>query len=364
VTNLEKNPKGNKILPVALLVCFLGIFVAVVFLMKNQSALASRPYFVHKDPPHPRAMAKIGDEIIDEEVLIGEDKFDFFELEKKKYDLQIERINKLMIEKLIGSEAKKAGMPLEEYMNKKIIPANIVISDATIAKFIEEKHIPAEQATPQIKERIRGYLQNMKKQELVQQHLAIITKPNPVEIYIKKPKLQISISVDQAPLLGKKDAPVSIIAFSDFECPFCSRGADILNQVKKKYGNKVSVAFKHFPLAMHQHARQASEASMCVNEQGSDKFWKFHDLLFKNQDKLDAKNLEIFAKKCGVDEKKYKACVETKKYASLVQKDLESGEKIGIKSTPTFFINGQMLSGAVPLEQFSEIIDEELQSLG
>jgi protein-disulfide isomerase len=101
---------------------------------------------------------------------------------------------------------------------------------------------------------------------------------------------------------------------------------------------------------------------MCVNDQGTAKFWKFHDLAFKNQDKLDPANLEKFAKESGADVAKYKECVSAKKFADYVQKDMEYGEKIGVKSTPTFFVNGQLISGALPIEAFSEVIDEELSS--
>src|SRR5581483_7351717 len=99
-----------------------------------------------------------------------------------------------------------------------------------------------------------------------------------------------------------------------------------------------------FPLPMHQQARPTAEASLCVNEQGADKFWKFHDLAFKNQDKLDADSLAKFAKDAGADSKKFDECVKAGKYKEAVQKDMDYGEKIGVKSTPTFFINGQLVS--------------------
>jgi len=101
---------------------------------------------------------------------------------------------------------------------------------------------------------------------------------------------------------------------------------------------------------------------MCVNEQGSDKFWKFHDKVFKNQHDLAEASLEKFAKESGADTEKFKECVKNKKFAKLVQDDMAYGEKVGVRSTPTFFVNGQIINGAVPIEQFSEIIDEELNA--
>jgi protein-disulfide isomerase len=181
-----------------------------------------------------------------------------------------------------------------------------------------------------------------------------------VEVYFAKPKLQINVDPGNAPSFGKSDAQVTIVEFSDFQCPFCSRAAQTVSQLKNKYGSKVRFAFRQFPLPMHKDARPTAEASLCVNEQGAEKFWKFHDHAFKNQDKLDAASLEKYAKESGANIAKFKECLSAKKFADAVQKDLEYGEKIGVKSTPTFFVNGQLVSGAVPIEQFDEIIEEEM----
>jgi protein-disulfide isomerase len=113
---------------------------------------------------------------------------------------------------------------------------------------------------------------------------------------------------------------------------------------------------------MHREARPAAEAAMCVNEQSSDKFWKFHDIAFKNQNALDAPSLEKYAKESGANVEQFKACVEAKKYASAVQSDMDYGDKLGVRSTPTFFVNGQLVSGALPIDSFSEIIDDELKT--
>lgn len=332
----------------------------VVAACTNQQATA-KPNIVHKEQaPQPNVVAKIGDQMITEEELIGEDKLDFFDLKKREYELKMNRLRELMTEKLIGSEAKKANMSLDDFINKKVVKGEIKISDKEYKKFVEEKKIPESQLNPQIKERITNYLQTQKRQDMIDAYVAKLTKKNPVEAYFTKPKMSVEVATGEAPVMGKKDAPVQIVEFSDFQCPFCGRAADTVNEIKKKYGNKVAVYFKHFPLPMHREAGPASEASMCVHEQNPDKFWKFHDIIFKNQDQLSNDDLAKYAKQVGADEKKFKECFDSKKYAEFVRKDMEQGEKIGVRSTPTFFINGQLVSGAVPLETFSEIIDEEL----
>jgi protein-disulfide isomerase len=321
----------------------------------------AKPNFVHKESSKPGVVAKIGDEEITEDTLIGDDKLDFFEIKKREYDLKMERLNKLLVEKLVGAEAKKANMSLDDFISKKITKGEIKISDSDYKKFVAEKHIPESQINPQIQERIKSYLQTMKKQDLVTAYVAKLTNGKPVEVYFNKPKMQVDVEVGQAPIYGNKDASVTVVEFSDFQCPFCSRAAETVTLLKKKYGSKVKLAFRHFPLPMHHDAKPAAEASMCMNDQSTDKFWKFHDLAFKNQTNLDKASLDKYAKEAGADMKKFDECVTAKKFAEYVQSDVAYGEKIGVKSTPTFFVNGQLVSGAVPIEQFSEIIDEALE---
>jgi len=288
---------------------------------------------------------------------------DFFELKKREYELKMDRINRLMTEKLLGAEAKKANLSLEDYITKNIVKGDTKISDAEIKKFIAEKKIPESQVNDQIKDRIKAYMLNEKRQNAIQAAIAKLTKSTPVEVYFEKPKMDVQVDLgDATPTLGKKGAKVTIIEFSDFQCPFCSRGAETVHELQKKYGNKVVIGFRHFPLPMHKEARPASEASMCVNEQSTDKFWKFHDLVFKNQQGLDEAGLEKLAKEAGANVDKFKECVKAKKFAKHVEDDMSYGEKVGVRSTPTFFVNGQMINGAVPIEQFAEIIDEELAS--
>jgi protein-disulfide isomerase len=328
----------------------------------NNGEAKEKPNFVTKDAPKPGVLAKIGEEEITEEALIGEDKLDFFDLKKREYDLKMDRLNKLVVDKLVGAEAKKANMSLNDFIDKKIAGGEIKISDKDFKKFVADKHIPESQINPQIKERIINYLQSTKKQDQVQAYVAKLTKGKPVEVYFTKPKIQVNVDPGDAPSFGKDGAAVTVVEFSDFQCPFCSRGAETVSEIKKKYGNKVKVAFKQFPLPMHKDAKPASEASLCVNEQSTDKFWKYHDLLFKNQQELTPANFEKWAKQVGADEKKFKECYESKKYAAKVQAEMDYGEKIGVKSTPTFFVNGQLISGALPIDDFSVIIDEELEA--
>jgi len=170
-----------------------------------------------------------------------------------------------------------------------------------------------------------------------------------------------NINVGQAPVKGPQDAPVTIVAWSDFECPFCSRVVPTLKQIEEQYKGKVRMAFKHQPLPFHQNARLAASASMAANEQG--KFWEMHDKLFANQRALDRASLEKYAQELGLNLAKFKQALDSNKYDSLISADSSEGSKLGANGTPTFFINGRQLVGAQPFDSFKTIIDEELNKV-
>jgi protein-disulfide isomerase len=164
------------------------------------------------------------------------------------------------------------------------------------------------------------------------------------------------------PLWGKRDAPVTVVIFSDFQCPFCSRVEPTLDQVKSTYGpEKVRLIWKNQPLPFHDKAKPAAEAAQAVFAlKGSDAFWKFHDTAFKNQKDLSAESYEKWAQAVGVDMGKFKADIANHKYAKKVEEDAAIANKVGANGTPAFRINGVELSGAQPFDKFKEVIDKEL----
>ncbi len=171
-----------------------------------------------------------------------------------------------------------------------------------------------------------------------------------------------NIDIGGAPVKGPKNAPVTIVAFSDFQCPFCSRVVPTLHELEKQYEGKIKVAFKNQPLPFHQNARIAANAGLAANEQG--KFWEMHDKMFANQQALDRASLERYAQEIGLDMGKFKSALDSNKFDAQVTKDSNEGQAIGANGTPTFFINGRQLVGAQPIEQFKALIDEELKKKG
>lgn len=186
------------------------------------------------------------------------------------------------------------------------------------------------------------------------------TQPTPTINEPQQPS-RVQVSADDDPVKGSKNAPVTIIEFSDFQCPYCARFfTQTLPLIEENYikTGKVKLVYRDFPLSFHQHAQKAAEAAECADEQG--KFWEYHDKIFENQNVLDTASLKQYAKDLGLDVTKFDGCLDSGRMASEVQKDFRDGSQYGVSGTPSFFINGINLVGAQPYSAFRQVIEQEL----
>ena len=169
------------------------------------------------------------------------------------------------------------------------------------------------------------------------------------------------INVDDDPMMGDANAPVTIVEFSDFECPFCGKFySETLRQLKNEYidTGKVKLIYRDFPLDFHQNAQKAAEAAECADDQ--EKFWEMHDVIFENQRSLSVSSLKQFAGQIGLDTGEFNSCLDSGKHSGEVQNDFREGASYGVSGTPSFFINGIQLVGAQPFSAFKQIIDSQL----
>lgn len=176
------------------------------------------------------------------------------------------------------------------------------------------------------------------------------------------PSAKVAVSADDDPVMGNKNAPVTVISFTDFQCPYCARFVlQTFPQIKKNFidTGKVKFVLRDFPLPFHEFSAKAHEAAECADDQS--KFWEMHDLLFSNQDKLSITDLKGYAKSLGLDQTKFDSCLDSGKYTSEIQKDISDGAAAGVSGTPSFFINGQMLVGAQPYSAFEQAINAALK---
>ena len=181
----------------------------------------------------------------------------------------------------------------------------------------------------------------------------------------------VEVSADDDPFIGPEDAKVTIIEFSDFQCPFCrSFWSGAFNQIKSEYigaGKSVKFVYRDFPLSFHPMAQKYAEAAECAGDQN--RYWEMHDKIFEEQEKLgtgtisslDVSDVKGWAAELGLNSANFDQCLDSGKHAEEVRKDFADGSKAGVSGTPSFFINGNLLVGAQPFESFKQIIDAELQ---
>lgn len=269
-----------------------------------------------------------------------------------------------VLQKLLTEEAKKQGLssPNELLARQDQLAT---VSDQEITQFMKDNKLDKPIQDPRTgqkrkvsKEEVSMYLREQKAQTVRQDFLQGILRTAGVKVLLEEPRVQLSVPAD-AFFKGGKDAKVVIQEFSDFECPFCAKGKNVVTEIANHYGDKVKIVFRHFPLNFHPKARGASHASICAGKQG--KFWEFHDIAFDNQSALGDEMYPKWAKEIGVsDMAAFEACLKDAAQGQAIDKDMQDAEKIGVNSTPTFFVNGKKIAGALPFDRFKTIIDAEL----
>ena len=266
----------------------------------------------------------------------------------------------MLREKLLAAEAAKAGQSVEDYKAAELESRIPAVTDADVEAFFNENRARIGNRTlDQIGDQIRQFLAGQGRAEAENAFYGELEGKYEVARMLEPPRVEVAAT---GPSHGPQSAPVTIVEFSDFQCPYCSRVVPAIDQVKESYGEKVRIVFRQFPLNIHPQAQKAAEASLCADEQG--KFWQMHDSLFANQQQLAPANLKAQAAELGLDGEKFNQCLDTGKHADQVAADLQDGIEAGVSGTPAMFINGVMISGAVPFEQLAEMIDAELKRKG
>jgi len=223
-----------------------SLVLVVMVVIACQKSVESKPNYIFKPAPSKEAAAKVNGEIISEKELYSGIEGDIYEAEMKVYETKYTRLQSLIMEKLIAHDPNKKDLSNEQFVEKYIIK-DVKISDAQVEKFIKDRQIPKEQINPEIKGRIVDYLMVEEKKNAMDKWIAEKTKKSPVEVYFAKPQLPVfDVQAGDAPFKGGGDAKVTIVEFSDFQCPFCSKGATILSELEKKYGKKVKIVFKNY----------------------------------------------------------------------------------------------------------------------
>jgi protein-disulfide isomerase len=278
------------------------------------------------------------------------------EYQQKKHELIEAQLTQVIQDRLLEAEAAARGISKDALLAE-IKPTEV--TDAEVDAFYEQNKAqiprPKEEVAPQIK----NYLAQQSGQKARQEFFSNLENKYKVDMRLEPIRVEVAAN---GPAKGPANAPITIVEFSDFQCPFCSRVNPTLAQVREKYGDKVRIVFRQYPLPFHQQAAKAAEASLCANEQG--KFWEMHDAMFANQQALQVEQLKAKAAELGLNAEKFNSCIDSGKHAATVQADMKDGSAAGVNGTPAMFINGRFISGAVPFEQVAQVIEDELRRKG
>jgi len=280
--------------------------------------------------------------------------------EQAIYDGRKAALDAIIADMLVEQAAKAKGQTADAFVQAEVGKRKKPVSDTDVRNFFVQNSERMQGRTfEQMSGAIQRYLDDQAQSEAKESLIAELKKSGPaIRVAMDVPRTTVNVAPDD-PSQGKADAPVTVVEFSDFQCPFCQRVMPTLKELRGKYGDKMRLVWKDFPLTqIHPQAFVAAQAGNCAREQG--KFWEYHDTLFGNQSALQPDNLKKYAADLGLDAAKFNQCLDSSKYEARVQDALAVGGRLGIGSTPTVFVNGRLINGAQPLEVFQSVIDEEL----
>ncbi len=278
-------------------------------------------------------------------------------LRLQEYEVKYRAIRETALQRLLDDEAKRRNLSVEDLVKAEADAKVADPSDAELQTYYDAQKERLGKSLEEVSGVIRETLRKPRVDAARQQYfLGLLDKAN-LEILVDAPRVEVA--GDPARRRGNPYAPVQIIEFSDFQCPYCRRAQPVIDAVLAKYGDKVSHSFRDFPLReIHPRAQQAAEAARCAADQG--KFWEYHKLLYANFGQLSRENLAAHAQALQLDAPAFAACLDSKKHADAVEADFQLGLRSGISSTPNFFVNGIAVVGAQPQSAFERVIDAEL----
>jgi protein-disulfide isomerase len=312
-----------------------------------------------QDPP--AVLAEVDGEPITEADLFMAGGAAYARLQEQLYAMKRQRLSELVDQRLVAREAARRGTSVESLLAAEVI-AKAAVSEEEAKSYVAEHPgefratDPPEARLAQARARMAGLRQRGRRQEF----FAELRSRARISDHLQPPEpYRAPVGATGERVRGPAQAPVTIVEFSDYHCPFCRRAQAVLERLRARYGDRLRLVYRDFPLdATHGEARRAAEAARCAGEQG--RFWEFHDALYRSDADASDTALARLAAQSQVDGATLVACVASGRQAAAVRADSEAGGALGVSVTPTFFVNGRPFAGAQSFESFSKLIDEEL----
>jgi len=274
------------------------------------------------------------------------------------YDVRQRAVNEIVENRLLDAEAKARGISRQVLLTAEVDAKVEEVTDKDVETFFNEnKDQVGGQTLEVLRPRIRTFLARERSSDRRDEFVSSLREKAGFELFLDPPRRDLQVAANE-PARGPANAPVTIVEYSDFECPFCSRVVPTLYELIDKYPDQIRLVYRDFPLTFHPNAQLAAEAAQCAHTQG--KFWAYHDKLFGNQKELGRESLDKYAADLELDTGKFGQCLDDRQHQPDVLIESQQGGSYGVTGTPAFFINGRFVSGALPFERFSEVIEDEL----
>lgn len=320
-------------------------------------ACAQQPAAVSDDP----VVAKIGDDVITESQLEELAGSSLVSLRQQIYDAKVTSLKAEIFERLLIKAAAAEDLTRDAYLEKKISEKTTEPDEGEIVKVMTQYRARLAEDDLQARAQVAQALQQQQQRVLMEEMRTELFAAAGARILLEPPRIEVAIA-DGTPTRGPRDAPIVLIEYTDYQCPFCMRVQPTIAAVMERYDGQVLHVFKNLPLPNHNQAQLAGEAAYCAQDQ--DQYWQFHDWLFQNQRTMNRETMIAQAGEMGMDSEAFVACIEKQTYAGRIVSDAQEARSFGITGTPGFLVNGRVLSGAQPLEAFEKIINEELDMKG
>jgi protein-disulfide isomerase len=279
-------------------------------------------------------------------------------LRQEEYEIRRQVLDEMIGERLVAAEAQLKGVKAEALLQREVDAKASLPSDSQVLGIYEQHKgrfgsAPRDEAVA----RIREILSERAISERREEYLKELRSGARVAMRLEPPRVTVEIPAG-APATGPATAKVTIVEFTDYQCPYCHRAQSVIDEVLQRYSGKVRFVHLDYPLEGHAEAVPAARAARCAGEQG--KFWEYHRSLMARPGSLDPADLQGRAAMLELDGGRFSTCLASKKYDAAIQGELRQGMDLGVSGTPAYFVNGRLLSGARPVEAFAELIDAEL----
>ncbi len=271
----------------------------------------------------------------------------------KLYLTERQTLDEFVDDELLKQEAEREHITVDELLNRHVKSAIVEPTEDQLRVYYEG--MQTDQPYEAVRSDILGTLRQIRTTNARKAYLKTLRQQDSATIMLAPPRANVELG--DAPVRGPRNAPVTIIEFADYQCPYCQKVHPELKQLQQEFPGKVAIAFKDFPLSIHDHAAKAAEASRCAREQG--KYWEYHDMLFEGKG-LDKDQLQQYARNLNLDTTSFESCLNSGKEAAGIEKDMAEGKLLGIVQTPGFTINGHFLLGAVPYSTLHDLVQQQL----